>query len=126
MASTRATDMKVAGSSSRTSNNKVASNWPSHEAASNPIPIPTTDHNIPVRTIRRTTCGGVAPMAIRTLISSVFCSTTYDTTPYTPTAASNNASMANTAVSVVVVRSEEHTSELQSQSNLVCRLLLEK
>src|SRR2546430_6046371 len=26
----------------------------------------------------------------------------------------------------VVERSEEHTSELQSQSNLVCRLLLEK
>src|SRR2546427_7517695 len=28
--------------------------------------------------------------------------------------------------SQVRVRSEEHTSELQSQSNLVCRLLLEK
>src|SRR2546427_10429059 len=27
---------------------------------------------------------------------------------------------------VASVRSEEHTSELQSQSNLVCRLLLEK
>src|SRR2546430_12500909 len=27
---------------------------------------------------------------------------------------------------VTVDRSEEHTSELQSQSNLVCRLLLEK
>src|SRR2546430_13356191 len=27
---------------------------------------------------------------------------------------------------VAVERSEEHTSELQSQSNLVCRLLLEK
>src|SRR2546430_12738156 len=27
---------------------------------------------------------------------------------------------------IVEVRSEEHTSELQSQSNLVCRLLLEK
>src|SRR2546427_2390766 len=27
---------------------------------------------------------------------------------------------------VTVIRSEEHTSELQSQSNLVCRLLLEK
>src|SRR5256886_9395070 len=27
---------------------------------------------------------------------------------------------------VVAFRSEEHTSELQSQSNLVCRLLLEK
>src|SRR2546430_7943376 len=26
----------------------------------------------------------------------------------------------------IVTRSEEHTSELQSQSNLVCRLLLEK
>src|SRR2546430_9718517 len=28
--------------------------------------------------------------------------------------------------SAIVIRSEEHTSELQSQSNLVCRLLLEK
>src|SRR5688572_32332681 len=28
--------------------------------------------------------------------------------------------------SLIPVRSEEHTSELQSQSNLVCRLLLEK
>src|SRR2546430_10315568 len=27
---------------------------------------------------------------------------------------------------VLTTRSEEHTSELQSQSNLVCRLLLEK
>src|SRR2546430_11166740 len=37
---------------------------------------------------------------------------------------------ANAAVAVVVAprrrRSEEHTSELQSQSNIVCRLLLEK
>src|SRR2546430_7397735 len=29
-------------------------------------------------------------------------------------------------VSSCIIRSEEHTSELQSQSNLVCRLLLEK
>src|SRR2546427_3732357 len=29
-------------------------------------------------------------------------------------------------LSALVQRSEEHTSELQSQSNLVCRLLLEK
>src|SRR2546427_1603608 len=29
-------------------------------------------------------------------------------------------------VSALLARSEEHTSELQSQSNLVCRLLLEK
>src|SRR5256886_12543536 len=30
------------------------------------------------------------------------------------------------ALAMAQVRSEEHTSELQSQSNLVCRLLLEK
>src|SRR5256886_4508640 len=29
-------------------------------------------------------------------------------------------------VNITIQRSEEHTSELQSQSNLVCRLLLEK
>src|SRR5205085_12317565 len=32
----------------------------------------------------------------------------------------------NSTNGVYVNRSEEHTSELQSQSNLVCRLLLEK
>src|SRR2546427_4478192 len=32
----------------------------------------------------------------------------------------------NTLDDAVATRSEEHTSELQSQSNLVCRLLLEK
>src|SRR3989475_7696713 len=30
------------------------------------------------------------------------------------------------AINMAALRSEEHTSELQSQSNLVCRLLLEK
>src|SRR2546430_5115054 len=30
------------------------------------------------------------------------------------------------AAAALISRSEEHTSELQSQSNLVCRLLLEK
>src|SRR5205085_6138295 len=30
------------------------------------------------------------------------------------------------ALELLLLRSEEHTSELQSQSNLVCRLLLEK
>src|SRR5688572_31854293 len=30
------------------------------------------------------------------------------------------------SIANINVRSEEHTSELQSQSNLVCRLLLEK
>src|SRR2546427_2149955 len=39
-----------------------------------------------------------------------------------PDAASRNEKAAPSVAS----RSEEHTSELQSQSNLVCRLLLEK
>src|SRR2546427_730433 len=34
--------------------------------------------------------------------------------------------LAEFLVGLLVERSEEHTSELQSQSNLVCRLLLEK
>src|SRR5256886_7191508 len=32
----------------------------------------------------------------------------------------------STPCAIISLRSEEHTSELQSQSNLVCRLLLEK
>src|SRR5438093_3804092 len=36
------------------------------------------------------------------------------------------ASTAETATAAAVARSEEHTSELQSLTNLVCRLLLEK
>src|SRR2546430_12051469 len=37
-----------------------------------------------------------------------------------------HAPSTSTAVTSTGSRSEEHTSELQSQSNLVCRLLLEK
>src|SRR2546430_12410133 len=38
----------------------------------------------------------------------------------------SKASASNVRESCETARSEEHTSELQSQSNLVCRLLLEK
>src|SRR6266478_9118371 len=34
--------------------------------------------------------------------------------------------MSQATLDLIASRSEEHTSELQSQSNLVCRLLLEK
>src|SRR5690606_40551302 len=37
-----------------------------------------------------------------------------------------NWSVRNPEAVVEVIRSEEHTSELQSRENLVCRLLLEK
>src|SRR2546430_13604139 len=39
---------------------------------------------------------------------------------------SSNRTFALTGLLLSDPRSEEHTSELQSQSNLVCRLLLEK
>src|SRR5256885_6434902 len=38
----------------------------------------------------------------------------------------HNASQGRSTVLTIRVRSEEHTSELQSPCNLVCRLLLEK
>src|SRR2546430_3931382 len=45
----------------------------------------------------------------------------------TPASMNYLASKAKTAGELLtLIRSEEHTSELQSQSNLVCRLLLEK
>src|SRR5688572_31241787 len=37
-----------------------------------------------------------------------------------------HAGLSRAPEEIARVRSEEHTSELQSQSNLVCRLLLEK
>src|SRR2546430_11645438 len=46
--------------------------------------------------------------------------------PMTPLPPRRCARKALTAVRLINPRSEEHTSELQSQSNLVCRLLLEK
>src|SRR2546430_12490005 len=44
-----------------------------------------------------------------------------------PQAAGQHAGEVSRVIPAVnIARSEEHTSELQSQSNLVCRLLLEK
>src|SRR2546427_6995017 len=47
-------------------------------------------------------------------------------TPITTRMASSHGPARGLTRSPSVRRSEEHTSELQSQSNLVCRLLLEK
>src|SRR3989475_12389832 len=56
----------------------------------------------------------------------------YGTTRFLSDATMRNGEQAAIAVDAIAlmdalkIRSEEHTSELQSQSNLVCRLLLEK
>src|SRR2546430_11515044 len=43
-----------------------------------------------------------------------------------PRARADLEALTHPAIGAAMERSEEHTSELQSQSNLVCRLLLEK
>src|SRR5688572_32137375 len=50
--------------------------------------------------------------------------TTFSTRAYAASRAS--FTVGPNPVTTITYRSEEHTSELQSQSNLVCRLLLEK
>src|SRR3989475_8794035 len=59
--------------------------------------------------------------------SRVGFNTTSTTVSAAPPARAITSALPNpTAVTTPLGRSEEHTSELQSQSNLVCRLLLEK
>src|SRR2546430_12435920 len=61
--------------------------------------------------------------------STLFPYTTLFRSTTSPTPMPNSSRMAAFAAasgSCSSPRSEEHTSELQSQSNLVCRLLLEK
>src|SRR2546430_10281228 len=58
----------------------------------------------------------------------IFDMVVLDPPKFAPTAAqARNAARAYKDINLLALkRSEEHTSELQSQSNLVCRLLLEK
>src|SRR5205085_11561303 len=77
-------------------------------------PISTASNNIPAFGDNSDPFGAKGTNSL-TRFSIPRPTTKASTMPATvPTAVSNNA------------RSEEHTSELQSQSNLVCRLLLEK
>src|SRR5256885_11343371 len=50
----------------------------------------------------------------------------HDALRETPTERARPAQLAGSDVARAALRSEEHTSELQSPCNLVCRLLLEK
>src|SRR3712207_7504146 len=57
--------------------------------------------------------------------TTLFRSTTRVITPRVPSLPTKSLSNGSPATSLIV-RSEEHTSELQSRQYLVCRLLLEK
>src|SRR5256885_9533613 len=50
----------------------------------------------------------------------------YDYTEHLSTHATHSDTVSDELVRALAIRSEEHTSELQSPCNLVCRLLLEK
>src|SRR2546430_11601622 len=63
----------------------------------------------------------ISDAAYSNIQSGVRCAETTRTSCGTPSSVSRSA-----AGCMTLRRSEEHTSELQSQSNLVCRLLLEK
>src|SRR5688572_30920737 len=75
-------------------------------------------------TRRSSDLGGARPQTLVALSSEI--STTSDPPSSATCPLPAHESTAPNLDRALVARSEEHTSELQSQSNLVCRLLLEK
>src|SRR5205085_5294947 len=71
------------------------------------------------------TCQTPSGSAIRSRLSRRIVSGSINSPAFTSTR-NDPLRAASFARSAAIRRSEEHTSELQSQSNLVCRLLLEK
>src|SRR2546430_1657085 len=79
----------------------------------------------PYTTLFRSVRG--APSSTTTATAGSTCSSRTTSTSISPRRQRQNRDCAGTKASRWPAgRSEEHTSELQSQSNLVCRLLLEK
>src|SRR2546430_9560522 len=76
----------------------------------------------PYTTLFRSVDNQASPGTVLTLASLAVGASANFTASFT--APSNTCSVSSTVTARG--RSEEHTSELQSQSNLVCRLLLEK
>src|SRR5688572_32332006 len=68
---------------------------------------------------------GVLAIGI-TMLSRETDPSSAETKPWLSAEINSVISVARRAIGSATERSEEHTSELQSQSNLVCRLLLEK
>src|SRR2546430_6137039 len=70
------------------------------------------------------------PISMKLALIRLAVPSTETRVPMTPAPATSSRNVASSASVCGDVsrrrRSEEHTSELQSQSNLVCRLLLEK
>src|SRR5690606_41140823 len=89
-----------------------------------PPPIPTL---FPYTTLfRSTNAPGVVVRSRSAATSSAASSASPSETCPASTAHARNMPMCVAPASGPASRSEEHTSELQSRENLVCRLLLEK
>src|SRR6266566_9675176 len=80
-------------------------------------------------------CGSLAPTLVvllffffnDTATTEIYTLSLHDALPISPSTAATMAPMPGSRGSMRdKARSEEHTSELQSPCNLVCRLLLEK
>src|SRR5205085_8551449 len=69
---------------------------------------------------------GVDPRNLRTFRTATSRQAALIEQLFAPALRGRNAERRQQALRDMQQRSEEHTSELQSQSNLVCRLLLEK
>src|SRR2546430_12210681 len=76
----------------------------------------------PDRSVPDTTAQVIGVGSARTSIRFVLD----QTVPPGSTSVRSRSMVARRTIERLRTRSEEHTSELQSQSNLVCRLLLEK
>src|SRR5438034_2714191 len=117
----------------------VASNWLSLTTA--PVP-PTTNAHAPnsvqvtVLFVNRTSCAKAVSPSLKANHGASNARLPSSTSPSTATPRAVTVTMSTTSKPLatspepgeahVSVRSEEHTSELQSHSDLVCRLLLEK
>src|SRR3989475_7157331 len=76
---------------------------------------------------RMSSASSSAPRAVKTCVSPIFLQRSCAGVPLkTDGKSSGMVIVTGDLRSALIERSEEHTSELQSQSNLVCRLLLEK
>src|SRR2546421_8056403 len=62
----------------------------------------------------------------RSRLSKTACSASRETSSFSPSPKSSLPGYGHSTDKTGWFRSEEHTSELQSRSDLVCRLLLEK
>src|SRR5688572_31257298 len=89
------------------------------------MPLPLTPALFPYTTLFRSLFTAIVLSTIASAVTHYLFGGVRLQTPGEKVSSGARAHL-SVLLGVFVLRSEEHTSELQSQSNLVCRLLLEK